>query len=77
MERSVKIKLGKRLRELRRKHYPDKSLTEVAAIIGVDKQRLSGWENGRFAPNLATQFRLCEVFRIYDLRKFYPDLNRS
>ena len=38
--------------------------SEVAERLGVSKESVSNWENGKAAPKATTLVRLCEIYSI-------------
>ena len=55
-----KLPLGKRLRECR----GSKSAREVADILGITQQALTGYERGRSEPNCAMLAALARHYRV-------------
>ena len=51
--------LGEKIKELRKKKGLSQS--ELAELVGVSRQALSGWENGAYLPDYSSIVLLCKV----------------
>lgn len=51
--------LGEKIKELRKKKGLSQS--ELAELVGVTRQALSGWENGAYLPDYSSIVLLCKV----------------
>lgn len=69
VEKVLKSKIKVRLAEL------EMQQTEVAKTLGVAKQTINGWVNGRIKPPLETAFKIAKILecRVDDLWEYRED----